>query len=61
MNSGAATIRANCSICGRYVATRIPKGGTGDYRTPYKHHNYLGKPCDGHLYGALGWGFEGAS
>ena len=41
-----------CCTCGRVVPGRVPKGGDGTARLPYKHKTRDGRVCDGHLYEA---------
>lgn len=45
-----AHVRGTCAVCGRNCSTRIPKGGDGSQRNPYRHRS-LTKPglCNGHL------------
>ena len=41
-----------CCKCGRIVLSRVPKGGDGTARVPYRHKTRDGRKCDGHLYAA---------
>lgn len=40
-------IKVRCSICGRILAGRVPRGGSGDHAFPWKHHDLDGKLCKG--------------
>lgn len=43
-------ILVRCRECGRNVASRVPPGGDGSTRKPYRHKRPDGSKCDGHLF-----------
>lgn len=48
-------IRVVCSVCGRAVASRIPRGGDGSLRKPLSHKDADKRWCEGAYLEAEEW------